>query len=242
MLPATPPMGPTRGAPLTVQGTILGTLQYMAPEQLEGKEADARTDIFAFGAIAYEMFTGKRAFNGGSQASLIGAIMHAEPPSMTAGQPLTPVALDRLVRICLAKDPDSRWQSAADLARELKSIADSPVVEATEHGTRNRSSSASVVLAAVVLIAAAGASAFVGYRLRTVSPTRMVQFSIAPPTDGLFVPNPGGSAPAIAVSPDGRWLLYSVAIPPSDSQLWVRAVNSLEAHPLQGTEGARYPF
>src|SRR5215471_16871175 len=80
MLPTTPPAGPTRGAPLTVQGTILGTLQYMAPEQLEGKEADARTDIFAFGAIVYEMFTGKRAFGGSSQASLIGAIMHAEPP------------------------------------------------------------------------------------------------------------------------------------------------------------------
>src|SRR5215831_18324591 len=83
MLPTTPPAGPTRGAPLTVQGTILGTLQYMAPEQLEGKDADARTDIFAFGAIVYEMVTGKKAFSGGSQASLIGAIMHADPPAMT---------------------------------------------------------------------------------------------------------------------------------------------------------------
>jgi serine/threonine protein kinase len=127
MLPTTPPMGPTRGGPLTAQGTILGTLQYMAPEQLEGKEADARTDIFAFGAIVYEMLTGKRAFNGGSQASLIGAIMHTEPPSMTTSQPLTPTSLERLVRTCLAKDPDARWQSAADLARELRSVALTPI-------------------------------------------------------------------------------------------------------------------
>jgi serine/threonine protein kinase len=105
MLPTTPPG-------LTVQGTILGTFQYMAPEQLEGHEADARTDIFAFGAVTYEMLTGKRAFAGKSQAMLIAAIMSSEPASTAVDQPLVPPALDRIVRKCLAKDPEARWQTA----------------------------------------------------------------------------------------------------------------------------------
>src|SRR5262245_60502464 len=107
MLPTTP-----RGSNLTAQGTILGTFQYMAPEQLEGKEADTRTDIFALGAVLYEMATGKKAFSGTSQASLIGAILHTEPPSISAIEPMSPPALDRVVRTCLAKDPEERWQSA----------------------------------------------------------------------------------------------------------------------------------
>jgi serine/threonine protein kinase len=102
---------------LTARGTIVGTLQYMAPEQLEGKDADARTDIFAFGAVVYEMLTGKKAFEGKSQASLIGAIMHAQPAPIAVSQPLTPPALDRIVRTCLAKDPDDRWQSARSVTR-----------------------------------------------------------------------------------------------------------------------------
>src|SRR5204863_7676902 len=105
-------------------GTILGTFQYMAPEQLEGKEADARTDIFAFGAVLYEMATGRKAFSGMSQASLIAAILEREPPPVSAVQPLTPPSIDRLVRRCLAKDPEDRWQSAADLGSELKWIGE----------------------------------------------------------------------------------------------------------------------
>src|SRR5262249_41736121 len=111
------------GAPLTREGTILGTFQYMAPEQLEGKEADARTDIFAFGAVLYEMATGKKAFSGTSHASLITSIMSSEPPSISTLQPMTPPALDRIVRVCLAKDPEERWQSAHDLEGELKWVA-----------------------------------------------------------------------------------------------------------------------
>src|SRR5258705_1802473 len=115
---------PTMNDPLTAQGTIVGTLQYIAPEQLEGKEVDARTDIFAFGAVVYEMATGKRAFEGKSQASLIAAILEREPPTMSSLQPMTPPALDRVVKRCLAKETDERWQSANDLTNELKWIAE----------------------------------------------------------------------------------------------------------------------
>ena len=108
---------------LTQEGMILGTLQYMAPEQLEGKEADARTDIFAFGALVYEMATGRKAFEGKSQASVIAAILEGEPAPISTLQPLVPAELDRLVATCLAKDPNERWQNTTDLARELKSIA-----------------------------------------------------------------------------------------------------------------------
>ena len=106
--------------PLTAEGSIVGTFQYMAPEQLEGKEPDARADLFAFGAMLYEMATGQRAFKGKSQASLIAAILASEPPPISSLQPLTPLALDRVVAACLAKDPDERWQSAHDLLRELR--------------------------------------------------------------------------------------------------------------------------
>src|SRR5205814_3372242 len=110
--------------PLTAQGTILGTFQYMAPEQLEGHEADARTDIFAFGAVLYEMLTGQRVFSGRSQASLIAAILDSEPPALSTHLAAAPDALDHVVKTCLAKDPDDRWQTAGDLKRELKWIAD----------------------------------------------------------------------------------------------------------------------
>jgi serine/threonine protein kinase len=110
---------------LTVEATIVGTFQYMAPEQLEGKEADARTDIFALGELIYEMATGKPAFSGKSRASLIAAILTAEPQPISQLQPLAPHALDRLVKKCLAKEPDERWQNAKDLSSELNWIAES---------------------------------------------------------------------------------------------------------------------
>src|ERR1700687_3881009 len=124
--PANVPLSelPTAIDPLTAEGTILGTLQYMAPEQLEGKEVDARTEIFAFGVVVYEMATRKRAFGGESQASVISAIMSSEPAPMSSLQPMTPPALDRVVKRCLAKEPEERWQSANDLTNELEWIAE----------------------------------------------------------------------------------------------------------------------
>jgi serine/threonine protein kinase/Tol biopolymer transport system component len=115
---------PTRSHPLTEEGAIVGTFQYMAPEQLEGEEADARSDIFALGAVLYEMATGKKAFEGKSRASLIAAIMEREPPPLTTVAPLAPAALERVVRRCLAKNRDDRWQSARDLGHELEWIRD----------------------------------------------------------------------------------------------------------------------
>src|SRR6202162_5401287 len=152
---------PTANDPLTAQGTIVGTLQYMAPEQLEGKEVDARTDIFAFGAIVYEMATGKKAFEGKSQASLIAKILEADPPPISTLQPMTPPALERVVKTCLAKDPDDRWQTARDLTRELKWASESSDIRdrvasvALARGTRPWL--LWLLLSAFVVIAALGA-------------------------------------------------------------------------------------
>ena len=125
----------TEAKPLTQEGTILGTFQYMAPEQLEGQETDARTDIFAFGAVLYEMLTGRKAFEGKSQASLITAIMSSEPPAPSTLRPVTPKRLDDAIARCLAKDPDTRWQSAGDLAWELgrgtDAVVDAPHARAS---------------------------------------------------------------------------------------------------------------
>ena len=123
----------TASEPLTAHGTLLGTLPYMAPEQVEGKEADHRTDVFAFGAVAYEMVTGERAFQASSQASLIGAILKDDPPVLSARQPMTPRSLDRVIRQCLVKDPDERWQSTGDLKRELQWVTAS-VAEPSDAG------------------------------------------------------------------------------------------------------------
>src|ERR1051326_2473002 len=109
---------------VTAEGTILGTLQYMSPEQLEGMDADARSDIFAFGALLYEMITGRKAFEGRSQPSVIAAIMNVDPPAISTLHPMTPVALDRVVKVCLAKDPEKRWQTAHDLGIQLQWIVD----------------------------------------------------------------------------------------------------------------------
>ena len=117
---------PTMAQPLTAEGTIVGTFQYMAPEQLEGREADARSDVWALGATLYEMATGARAFEGESTASLIGAIMRAEPRPLSERSPASPTSLERIIRACLAKDPEQRWQSAGDVGRMLRGIETTP--------------------------------------------------------------------------------------------------------------------
>jgi eukaryotic-like serine/threonine-protein kinase len=225
---------------LTQEGTILGTLQYMAPEQLEGKEADGRTDIFAFGAVLYEMATGRKAFSGAAQASLIGAILHTEPQPISAVQPMSPPALDRVVKTCLAKDPEERWQSAADVRRELQWIAEgsaagvaAPAVVASKRRVRER-------LAWTGFALAAAAALIVGslHLRRRPESDRVFRSSILPPEKTRFAFQ--GSPPA--VSPDGRRIAFSAGLPNARGRLWVRPFEASEAQPLPETEGGSGPF
>ncbi len=189
---------PTRPPSLTAPGTVLGTCQYMAPEQLEGREADARTDIFAFGAVLYEMLTGKKAFEGTSNASVSAAIMSADPTPISALQPLTPQALDRVVGACLAKDPDDRWQSVRDVLRELQWIAETgaqvsgAAPRATTVRTRAR---LAWVMAAVATAAALGIGALQFARPRP-EPAAAVRFQVSPPAGSSI----GSAAPGGAFS------------------------------------------
>jgi len=243
-----PTAGPTAGPgeakeSLTIHGTILGTLQYMAPEQVEGKteELDGRTDIFAFGAVVYEMATGKKAFQGKSAASLIGAIMNVEPPPISTLQPMTPPALDRAVKICLAKDPEDRWQTARDVWRELKWIAEggwqaAPVAPAPI-GRLAFPGRLAWSVAAVLLVAGLALGAFTYFRPAPAEP-QAVRFSVGPPEGGSF-----NAAPYfLSVSPDGSKLAFIAADASGKSQLWIRPLDSETAQPLPGTDNVTQSF
>ena len=239
MSPATQPSGltslPTQ-MNLTQEGTILGTFQYMAPEQLEGREADARTDIFAFGCVLYEMATGRKAFSGATQASLISSILRDEPPAVSQAKPMSPPALDRIVQDCLAKDPEDRWQSAGDVAKELKWIAEGtppgvalPGVDTTVQ--RRRLRLAWLVAAAGVLFGVA--SAFFPRRSRP--PEELTRFTIMPPSGQSFFG-------FVVLSPDARRMLFLLRDEGGRTSMAVRALDSLETRRLPGTEDARGGF
>jgi serine/threonine protein kinase len=219
---------------LTQEGTILGTIQYMAPEQLEAKVVDARTDIFAFGATLYEMATGKKAFSGASQASLISAIMTADPAPISSVQPMSPPALDRVVKTCLAKDPEDRWQNAGDVAKELKWIAEGAPQAGLPSPNLARARVAWSAFAVAALAALLGG--FLLLRQRR-EPARMFQSSILPPPNTQFSP-----PSPMAVSPDGRRIAFVAQPPEGASLLWVRPFDAPSAQPLAGTEGAYFPF
>ncbi len=220
-------------AVLTQEGTILGTFQYMSPEQLEGKEADARTDIFAFGATLYEMATARKAFSGATQASLITAIMSSEPPPISSVQPMTPPALDRIVKTCLAKDPEDRWQSAGDVAKELKWIAEgSGAGVVAAHRARTASRLLPWGVAAVALLLAAGL-ALRSWRLGP-APSERLEFSIIPPGRTVLTS-------FLSVSEDGRKLAF-VGVADGKALIRVREMGSEEIRSLPGTDGATCPF
>src|SRR5579864_339118 len=221
----------TLTTPLTGAGSIVGTLQYMAPEQLEGKEADARTDIFAFGAVLYEMLAARRAFEGKSQAGLIVAIMEHEAPSVSAAVPAG-AALDRVVRRCLAKDPEERWQTARDLAFELQSVGDQPAAASAAVNVKRSREYAAWAAAALFLLA--GVLLAVTHLSERTPEQRVIRFEVPAPENATFV----GAA---AVSPDGRRLAF-VARDSGGTRLWIRELDSFTARPLAGTEGARSPF
>jgi len=243
--PANMPLSeiPTASDTLTAEGTIVGTLQYMAPEQLEGRYVDARTDIFAFGAVVYEMATGKRAFEGKSQASVISAIMSSDPPPMSSLQPMTPPALDRVVKKCLRKDADERWQNTHDLTDELKWIA--------EGGSQAMSTPTTAVkgiraLGRRALMIDLGALLFVAAiaSLATWNMKPAPAPSPQPVTRTVINLPPGqqlASGPAVALSPDGTHLAY-VAVQGGTQQIYLRAMDSLEARAIPSTEEADEPF
>jgi serine/threonine protein kinase/Tol biopolymer transport system component len=241
--------GMTRTAtsrPETATGTILGTVQYMAPEQVEGKEADARSDIWAFGAVIYEMVTGSRPFSGETPASVIGSILKDDPAPVSARQPLAPRTLDRLVGVCLAKDPDDRWQSIADVARQLAWIAegDAAATPVRDVPVRRRAA----VLTATAAIAAVVSGGSVWFvRGSTPGPAITGDAPIvlaidAPPGLTLAGPAASTSVPQFAVSPDGRHVVFVAADSLGRSSLWVRALKNLQSRPLPGTERATDPF
>jgi eukaryotic-like serine/threonine-protein kinase len=228
--------------PLTAEGTIVGTLPYMAPEQLEGKETDTRTDIFAFGAILYEMATGKRAFEGKSQASLIAAILAAEPKPMRALQPLTPPVLERVVQTCLAKDPEERWQNARDIMRELEWIAEGEsqagvsALTLARHTNRERFAWAIVAIAVLTVLAMAA----LYFRRAPLERGSTVRFFITPP-EKATITHERDTWHFLAVSPDGRQVAF-IATLEGKKLLWVRSLDALSAQALPGTEGALSPF
>ena len=231
---------PTQAPDLTAEGTLLGTLSYMAPEQLEAKAADARTDIFAFGCVLYEMATGKKAFSGTSQASLIGAILRDEPQAISQVQPMAPPALDRVVKACLAKDPDDRWQTAHDVKLQLQGIAEGgsqvglPAPMATSPKSRERL----LWLALAVLAVAALLPWMILNRKATRADTAVARFAVLPPENASFL---GGDLHPVTISPDGRRLAL-LATSGGRRRIWIRPLESLTPEPLAGTEGASYPF
>jgi eukaryotic-like serine/threonine-protein kinase len=230
---------PTNAA-VTAQGAILGTLQYMAPEQVEGLEADSRTDIFAFGAVLYEMATGRKAFEGKSQASLIAAILDREPAPVSSLQPATPRQLDHVIRRCLAKAPDERWQTALDLQFELKWIAqDAPVVtsETGNWGVR-RVPSMWVVLALIVGAIAAAGAVWIFTPDNPARGTRIARLTVPVPKGWQYADL---DEPSLALSSDGTMLVF-VADKDNTAQLLLRSLDTLESKPLPGTQDATDPF
>jgi len=241
------------GEPRTQAGTVLGTVPYMAPEQIEGRDADTRSDIFSFGAVLYEMVAGKRAFEGDSDAGVAAAILEHEPAPISLLQPRTPPMLDWLVRQCLAKSPDDRPDSAHDVAKSLRWIQDTSdaVIPA---GTRRRRWSAlraSLALAALLGAAIAGAGGMAW--LRPGPPRQMTRSALpvdpAEALDGGIISGaiqgsgmtltPGGSRTAFTWTPDGRFVF--VGRQDGVRRLYVRRLEAARAQELPNTEGAHAP-
>jgi len=227
---------------LTGDGALVGTFQYMAPEQLEGKETDARTDIFALGEVLYEMATGKPAFRAKSRASLIASILTTEPPPITQLQPLTPPALERVIKKCLAKDPDDRWQSASDLASELRWIQEggSQAVPTIQAVPKPRLREWLAWGLAALAVCAAAILAVRHFRSTLAAP-RVIRSLITPEegTSPLFT---GDFAGPMVISPDASALAFVASPEHGPPLLWVRKLNTLHARSLPGTEGATFPF
>jgi eukaryotic-like serine/threonine-protein kinase len=238
---ASQPLGtPASAQGLTREGSIVGTFQYMSPEQLEGKEADARSDIFSFGAVLYEAATGKKAFEAKSQASLIAAILEHEPAPLPELRPTVPASLDRIVRTCLAKNPEDRFQSAHDLKLQFEWIR-SAGSQASNAGIPTPGLPRRPTRRAWIFAFAGG----IGIALLAALITW--QFTVRPapdaPTMRFAIPAPENTSYglSLAISPNGKLLAF-VATSGGKDQLWIRPLDSLEGHALNGTAGASLPF
>jgi predicted Ser/Thr protein kinase len=222
---------------LTGKGQILGTLHYMSPEQLQGRDADARSDIFAFGLVLYEMLTGQRAFQGESPASVVGAILERPAPSVAG---VAPAALDRVLQRCLAKEPDERWQSARDVRAALE-VAEEGEAVAEAPGRGRWSARAGWLAAAALLVLVL---LFAPWRGHPPSSADLVRFTIYPPEGTVFTgaTNATVPVPQFAVSPDGRAIVFATAAAGARPFLSLRRLAEVTAHPIPGTEGAAQPF
>jgi eukaryotic-like serine/threonine-protein kinase len=224
-------------------GIVIGTLQYLAPEQLEGAAADARTDIFAVGAVLYEMVTGHKAFDGHTPATVIAAIMQHQPPPVAVGTAALSAALNHVISLCVAKDPDERWQHAGDVRRQLRWVTEvAASAEAQPVAPKNRRPWLWAAAAALLLIVAA-ALAIWAYQQRRAEPALVTRTSILLP-EGLRFPGVGaiGGVSRFALSPDGRRLAFAATDSAGNLMLWVRPLDALKATPLDGTNGASSPF
>jgi Tol biopolymer transport system component len=230
----TPPPGT-----LTQQGTIMGTFQFMAPEVLQGREADARSDIFSFGCVLYEMLTGRRAFEGKSQLSVASAILEKEPEAVTTIQPMAPAALDHVVGDCLAKDPEARWQSAADIARELRWISSGGSSSSIAPPEVPRSRFPERLLWAALVVALLAGMVWLG--LREGEPARTLRSYLPPPAETGFEFT-GDYAGPPAISPDGTLVVFCSRGAKVRPSIWVQSLCDMESKKIEGTEGAAFPF
>ena len=234
--------GPSPLSPLTTAGSIVGTIQYMSPEQIEGKEADARSDIFAFGAVLYEMVTGKRPFAGKSQISLASSILEADPEPVSAIKPLTPPAFEHVLTTCLQKNPEERFQTAHDIKLELQWIAagrsSSVAATATPPPSRTRER----LGWAVAVVMAIALCVVVGIFVRRPTPSaQAIRTVINPPANATFNLTGDFAGPPV-LSPDGASVAFVATGVDAKNALWVRPMHVLEARALPGTEGATFPF
>ncbi len=223
---------------LTAAHSIVGTPQYMAPEQIEGHDADSRTDIFAFGCVLYELITGKRAFTGDSASSVMAAILATEPRSLRELLPITPPSLDWIVMRCLAKNPDDRWQTVRDLRAALERVFHELSEGAAAQPVTKASRLPWVVAALAALVAiAAGAFAAAALLKKPARDTRSFISDFVAPTSPT-----GPPALRLSLSPDGRRLAYTAPDAGGQLALWVRSLDTLSAQPLAGTLNATAPF
>jgi serine/threonine protein kinase/Tol biopolymer transport system component len=226
--------------PLSTAGAVIGTVQYMSPEQIQGIEADARSDIFSFGVMLFEMVTGKRTFEGKTQASIVGQILAVDPPSVSTLRPETPPGLDRVIRLCLDKDPDERIQTAHDLKLQLQAIAEAPLTATQSPSAVPARRSWLPWVAAGVLAIAAIAFAL-AYLQSLRSPQVSVHSYILPPEKTTFLLTGNDAGPPV-LSPDGLRVAFTAKGADGKQVLWIRPLNSAVAQPMSGTEGATYPF